>query len=139
MKKHLILLRGVPGCGKSTVAEYLAPMGDLDKFLMAPICCADDYFMVDGEYKWSPTKLGWAHAQCQGKCEQAMIDDETRIIVSNTNTTEKEMKAYYEMAEKYGYMVFSLVVENRHGGTDVHNVPDASKDAMVKRFSIKLK
>jgi hypothetical protein len=60
-------------------------------------------------------------------------------VVSNTLTTEKELKPYYELAEKYNYTVFSLIVENRHGGTNVHNVPEETLDKMEKRFSIKLR
>lgn len=35
------------------------------------------------------------------------------IVVSNTFTQEWEMIPYFEMANKYGYMVFSIIVENR--------------------------
>ena len=48
------------------------------------------------------------------------------------------MKPYYELAEKYGYRVYSIVVENRHGVKNVHNVPDEAIDKMRKRFEIKL-
>ena len=50
--KTLIILRGVPGCGKSTVAEVLSNNGKY------PVCTADDFFMKDGEYKWNPKQLG---------------------------------------------------------------------------------
>jgi hypothetical protein len=42
------------------------------------------------------------------------------------------------MAETYGYMVFSIVVENRHNGVNVHNVPDETMIAMKERFNIAL-
>ena len=48
------------------------------------------------------------------------------------------MKPYYEMAEKYGYVVFSVIVENRHGGKNVHGVPEATLDNMRKRFEFSL-
>jgi predicted kinase len=137
MKKVLILLRGVPGCGKSTVAEELAKgyttvEGNI-------ICCADDYHMVDGEYRWKAENQGYAHKECQKKCETLMKIEATRIIVANTNTTVKEMKSYVDMAETYGYMVLSLVVENRHGGKDSHNVPEASLEIMENRLKESLK
>jgi hypothetical protein len=46
------------------------------------------------------------------------------IVVSNTFTQEWELADYYKLAEQYGYKVFSLIVENRHGGKDVHGVPE---------------
>jgi len=60
------------------------------------------------------------------------------IIVSNTFTQEWEMKPYYELAKQYGYTVFSLVVENRHGGVNEHGVPDETLEKMRNRFEIKL-
>jgi predicted kinase len=140
MKRHLIILRGVPGCGKSTVAEFLAMYVDgIGQSSKYTICCADDFFMKDGEYKFNPKALGIAHKVCTEKCEKAMIAGEERVIVANTSTTEKELKPYMELAEKHGYMVFSLIVENRHGGTNVHNVPEESLTKMVERFSVRLK
>jgi hypothetical protein len=61
-----------------------------------------------------------------------------RIIVSNTFTQEWEMKPYYDIAEKYGYRVYSLIVENRHGGVNEHGVPVEKLEQMKNRFNIKL-
>jgi hypothetical protein len=48
------------------------------------------------------------------------------------------MDEYYNMAERYGYRVHSVIVENRHGGTNIHGVPDEKVKVMSDRFSIKL-
>jgi hypothetical protein len=48
------------------------------------------------------------------------------------------MQPYYDLAAKYGYKVFSIIVENRHGGKNVHGVPDEKLEIMKNRFSIKL-
>ena len=60
------------------------------------------------------------------------------IVVSNTFTQEWEMKPYYDMAETYGYKVFSIIIENRHGGVNEHSVPDEVLTKMRERFEIKL-
>lgn len=60
------------------------------------------------------------------------------IAVSNTFTQEWEMIPYFFMAEKYGYNVFTLIVENRHGGKNVHNCPEDKIEIMRNRFEIKL-
>ena len=65
--------------------------------------------------------------------------DHSPVVVSNTFTQEWEMKPYYELAEKYGYTVFSLVVENRHNGINTHGVPDETLEKMENRFEIKLR
>jgi len=106
---------------------------------MSPICCADDYFTdKDGVYNWYPGGIKDAHAESQKTCRDGMIYGAKRIIVANTNTTAKEMKPYVDMAKEFGYAVFSLVVENRHGGENVHGVPADTLDKMTKRFELKL-
>lgn len=127
--KKLFLLRGLPGSGKSTLAKSLNEV----------YFEADQYFMVDGEYKFDATKLKTSHEWCQLRTERSMENEWVRIVVSNTFTQEWEMEPYYKLAEKYGYVVFSLIVENRHGGTNVHNVPTEVLDKMEKRFEVKLR
>jgi predicted kinase len=128
MEKVLIIVRGIPGCGKSTFAKLLG----------GKVFTADDYFMVDGVYSWNPEKIGAAHSWCQSECERYMKYELSPAIVANTSTTEKELKPYYDLAEKYGYKVFSVIVENRHNGVNEHNVPEEALQKMIERFTIKL-
>lgn len=138
MNKVLYLLRGLPGSGKSTLALNLVG----SEFL---VCEADKYFMVDGEYKFDASKLKDAHESCRNMVEtymkESLVNDQfyREIAVSNTFTQEWEMKPYYELAKKYGYVVFSLIVENRHGGVNEHNVSEETLMKMENRFSIKLR
>lgn len=141
MNKVLYILRGLPGSGKSTVANSLTSTDRVFE--------ADKYFYdSDGNYNFDGSKLGEAHAWCKEQVEFCMMPAENGetnwfpnlpIVVSNTNTTEKEFKPYVELAEKYGYAVVFLVVENRHGNKSLHDVPEASLDKMEKRFQIKLR
>jgi hypothetical protein len=62
----------------------------------------------------------------------------SEIVVSNTFTQEWEMEKYYELAEEYGYKIFSIIVENRHGGINQHGVPAEKLEQMKNRFEIKL-
>ncbi len=133
--KNLYLLRGIPGAGKSTLAKQLG-----DSHFET-----DTFFMVEGEYKFDPTKLRKAHEWCQSQIELAMINnhvtaglDNSDIVVSNTFTQAWEMDAYNELAKKYGYRVFSIIVENRHGGVNQHNVPEDKLQMMKERFEVKL-
>ena len=43
-----------------------------------------------------------------------------------------------ELAKLYNYKVFSLIVENRHGNKNIHDVPQETIDRMRKRFDISL-
>jgi predicted kinase len=131
--KKMILLRGLPGSGKSTFAKSI---GDT----ITGIIEADMYFVDnEGNYNFDVTKLHEAHKWCKETVEKWMgphgLDD---IIISNTFTQEWEMNPYLELAEKYGYVVFSLVVENRHNGKNIHGVPDEKLEQMKNRFELKL-
>jgi len=125
--KTLILLRGLPGSGKSTFAKTLGGIH----------IEADHYFMKDGEYKFDASKLKQAHEHCRTSTEGWMVEG-YNIVVSNTFTQEWEMDAYYELAGKYGYRVYSLIVENRHDGVNEHGVPADKLEQMKNRFEIKL-
>jgi predicted kinase len=131
--KELFLLRGLPGSGKSTLAESIGGVHYE----------ADMFFIKDGEYQFDVTLLRDAHSWCQTQVSNAMILNlatkiNERIVVSNTFTQEWEMTHYFELAEKYGYRVHSLIVENRHGGVNEHGVPEDKLGLMKKRFEVKL-
>jgi len=139
MNKTLIMLRGVPGCGKTTFGKLLGGIQ----------VEADQYFTIDGEYKFDITQLSKAHQYCKSQVEAWMSTNSSqintdKIVISNTSTNEWELEPYYKLAEKYGYAVFSVVVENRHGNaeeTNQHGVPKEILDKMEKNLknSIKLK
>lgn len=127
--KVLFLCRGIPGAGKSTLGKLLGDVHfEADQYFTAP----------DGTYNWEASKTHLAHRECQEKTQKAMADGVARIAVSNTFTRESELGIYFELAAHYGYQVFSLVVENRHGGKNVHNVPEEALKAMKERFVVKL-
>jgi predicted kinase len=136
--KILYLVRGVPGSGKSTFAKHI--------WNEYSICEADQYFVdkTTKEYKFDYTKIKDAHAWCQEQVEVRMKDNQVNeqyypeIVVSNTFTQEWEMEHYFKLAKKYGYKVFSLIVENRHGGVNTHGVPDDKVQIMRDRFEVKL-
>ena len=137
MNKILTLVRGLPGSGKSTFANFI--WNDY------AICEADKFFYdKEGNYNFDATKLKLAHVWCVNQVRTRMEDNKNNpqyypeIVVSNTFTQEWEMEQYFKLAEEYGYMVFTIIVENRHGSKSVHDVPDATMGNMLNRFQIKL-
>jgi predicted kinase len=129
MEKVLMLCRGISGSGKSTFAKTLG--GEHYEA---------DMFFIDGngEYKFDGSKIKLAHEWCKDMVYMDMLKEIPKIVVSNTFTQEWEMEPYFELAKKYGYKVFSIVIENRHGGTNEHNVPEDKVEQMKNRFSLKL-
>jgi len=133
--KKIFLLRGLPGSGKSTLAEQLGGTHfETDKYFVSE----------DGTYTFDGSKLKEAHQWCQDQVDNAMLLNHTSglnetIVVSNTFTQEWEMKSYLDMAKTWDYMVFSIIVENRHGGVNQHGVPEEKLQQMADRFETKLK
>jgi predicted kinase len=129
MEKILYICRGIPGSGKSTFAKQLT----------SNVFEADHYFIDnEGNYNFDPSKIKDAHKDCQDNVRYAMESSISKIAVSNTSTQDWELQPYYELATKYGYTVFSIVVENRHGGVNQHGVPEDKIQMMKDRFQIKL-
>ena len=135
--KILTLVRGLPGSGKSTFANLIT-----NKF---SICEADLFFYdKEGNYNFDGSKIKLAHVWCFNQVRIRMEDNKLNpqfypeIVVSNTFTQEWEMEKYYELAEEYGYKVFSIIVENRHGGINQHGVPVEKLEQMKNRFEVKL-
>lgn len=132
----LILLRGIPGSGKTTLGSVILRCVGSDQ---PDVLSADDYFVdSDGNYNFDVTKLKEAHNDCQVRCANKMKNEFSKIVVANTFTQEWEMKIYFDMAERYKYRVHTVIVENRHGGGNVHNVPEDKLQQMKDRFETKL-
>jgi predicted kinase len=137
MSGVLFLVRGLPGSGKTSFASAI--------WNEYAVCEADKFFYdKEGNYNFDPSKLKEAHTWCKNQVETRMIDHQNNqqyypeIAVSNTFTQEWEMEDYFKLAEKYGYKTVSLIIENRHGGKNVHGVPDDKIEIMKNRFQTKL-
>ena len=137
LPKILTLVRGLPGSGKSTFANWI--WNDY------AICEADKFFYdKEGNYNFDATKLSQAHEWCINEVETRMKDNQVNpqfypeIVVSNTFTQEWEMQSYIDLANQYGYTIFTIIMENRHGNSSVHTVPEETINKMRNRFEIKL-
>ena len=128
----LYLIRGLPGSGKSSFADILLHTGVVNYSFEA-----DDYFIDENlEYRFEASKLKDAHEWCQINTKARLKFDS--VVVSNTSTTEKEVETYRKIAEEVGAKFVSIVVENRHEGKNIHNVPEEALQRMKNRFTLKL-
>lgn len=128
----LYLIRGLPGSGKSTFAKELADGLDCNHFEH------DKYlYTEEGEYLWTEKRMAYAYRQCLRDTEATMVDGEP-VVVSNVFPTSKSLKNYRKLAEKYGYRVTYIVVENRRGGVNIHDVPQEALEDMRKAFQVSI-
>ncbi|XP_069828188.1 NEDD4-binding protein 2-like 1 [Dendropsophus ebraccatus] len=115
--KHIYLLRGLPGSGKSSLARKLKR-----DFPSAVVFSTDDYFLMeDGSYIYNPDLLQDAHKWNQKRARKAMGRGRTPIIIDNTNIVAWHMKPYAVMALENGYGVIFLE-PNTHWKFDVREL-----------------
>jgi predicted kinase len=130
----LILLRGLPGSGKSTLAKVLCEQGKY------PVYSIDSYFTdaQTGDYVFAFDKNHLAYKQCEEQTAASMQHGTAKIFVDNTFTLEWELEPYFKLAAKYGYRVFVITVENRHGSTNIHEVTPEQLHKMAAKYKIVL-
>ena len=119
--RELILVRGVPGSGKSTYA-LKCWSDDRSAGLSASVWEAD-MSMVDerGEYKFDPNRLKHCHQVCQQSVCVDMGWGVERIYVANTFIRKWEADVYYALAKVWGYDVKVIRLEGNFD--NVHGVP----------------
>jgi predicted kinase len=120
---NLIIVRGLPGSGKTTFVKSV-----FSGYLHYE---ADQYFETESGYQFDVNKLFQAHMTCQNNVDKALNTGKD-CIVSNTFTTIKEMKPYLEMAEKYKANLIVVECSGQFGS--VHNVPKEAMDKMLNRW-----
>lgn len=155
MSMHVVIMSGSSGSGKDTYIKQRfphafkklsAPMIDElidDGASLQLVCSADHYFEKSGSYKFDASKLNEAHSEClRDYIDYVQYGFENQndsiVIVNNTNTTVEEIAPYYSIAKAYGATVelVTLVINpEKAAARNVHNVPLASCQAMHKRIN----
>lgn len=131
---NLILVRGIPGAGKSTLGSLITQQQgtliDLDHCLYKDI--------VDEEVLYEELDLDNCQKDCRRRCEMSMVKRHKLIVVCNPFVQDWELEPYMELARRFNYRTFSVVVEQRHDDAVECDVPEEVIDRMYDRFSIRL-
>lgn len=123
---NLTLIRGLPGSGKSTLAKKLALVDVAYHFE------TDMYFVdTNGKYIFESSKLSVAHQWCQSRTRDC-LHHRISVCVSNTFTTMKELRPYFDIALEFNITPTVITMNNQWG--NVHGVPEDKLLAMKQRF-----
>ena len=130
----LIILRGLPGAGKTSLAKILSENGKW------PIFSNDDYFTDPntGIYTFRFAENHVAYEQCRNNTELAMQQGNEKIIIHNTFTIDWEIDPYFLLASKHNYQIHVLTVENHHGGKNSHGISEEQIGKMAEKYKVKL-
>lgn len=94
------ILRGVSGAGKSSAAATALEAG-----VPTVIASADDFFVVDGVYRFSADGLPRAHAACRERFNAALAARVPLILLDNTNTQRWQYEPYLAAVASFNVQV----------------------------------
>jgi len=127
--KTLLILRGLPGAGKSTLAKHLLLHSVNAKELSL------DLFIEQFGYHETMMKE-WSN-ELKEKCEFYMQNEVELIIYHGVNAQGWSYTPFLDMAKEHDYTAFVLIVENFHGGIN-ESVPVLKWNKMQEKFKIHL-
>lgn len=128
--KKCIFIRGLPGSGKSTFAEFLA------NTVNNSVIVESDKIAHEKYGKWEKSMLSQYHKDALELFNKSIESEVELIIVSNVNSAWEQFKEMYYHAEDNNYQVTSLVMENRHESASIHDVSEVIYSGMRDKFGI---
>lgn len=138
----LLLLRGSPGCGKTTwieqhgLTQYALSADDIR------LMCAGPTMMPDGKMAINPNNDNAVWATLFKLLEIRMQNGEFTVIDA-TNSKTSEMNRYKELCAAYKYRMYcvdftdlpiEVVKERNRNRPELKRVPDEAIDKMYSRF-----
>jgi tRNA uridine 5-carbamoylmethylation protein Kti12 len=148
IEKTVVIMRGWPGSGKSTLVERLMSrlcsghIGTEAHDLYGVFIASADHFFIDhdGIYRWKRELMKEAHQQCMAKFLQA-LGGRTLIFVDNTNIKQKDYNEYVERGIKAGFKVYQAIPEtlwmddlDECYKRNLHGVPRETIERMMGDF-----
>lgn len=115
---EIILIRGLPGSGKTTMAKGMIGYAHFE---------ADMQLEINGVYVYDQSKVKAAHDWCVESARQALKDGKN-VVISNTFVKIWEMKRYFDLGYNY------RVIEANGRWKNVHGVPEDRIEIMKRNW-----
>lgn len=130
-ERQMILMQGVPGSGKSSIATIIA------NHINAKVVSNDYYMVKNNKYCFEPARLNECIEKCQDDAER-YAEEGWNLIVDNVNAEPFTVDYYFDLAERHNYRV--MVIRTSRSSNEcfrenIHNVPPQSIINMHGRMS----
>lgn len=120
--EDLILIRGIPGAGKTTLAKEIAAMFSYTHLEAA------QFHTIGGQYLWDAKLAQMAHEVTLLQTRRALAAGQ-RVVVANTFTRLWEMEPYLNLKAPR-----TAVIRCENRWQNSYGVPSAVISAMADRF-----
>lgn len=125
----VVILRGIPGSGKSTVAEAIS------QNYPAAIHSTDRYHQLDGEHLFQPSRLGEFHQKNQAAFKLSILNKVQVVVCDNANIKRWEFEPYLKAAKGYRQIVVLLKADPLEAAErGIHGVPEKKVLQMHRRL-----
>ncbi len=122
---RLVILRGLPGSGKTTLARALVDQHGFHLYE------ADQHFETPAGYRYDPARVADAHAATL-RAALAALESGRSVVLANTHVRRWELAGPLGLAVLAG--VTPHIVECLGQWKNVHGVDDATRKAMARRW-----
>jgi predicted kinase len=123
MNKKLIIMRGLPGSGKSTKARELAGSSG--------VIHSTDNYLIDpstGKYRFDPMKIAEYHEMNLKSAIRSMKDNISPVVIDNTNVQKWHYQKYIDAAIENGYDVEVVAIDpTNYSESDIHELAERQK------------
>lgn len=136
-QKLVIILRGLPGSGKTFIANnYLNKISPDSQIILS----ADDYFIKNNVYRWDIEKNDEAYRWNFERFKKAISDGKDLIIIDNTNLKRHHYFHYIDYSQLNNYLVLVTIIphndvdDRRLAERNIHNVTAFTIRGMRRAF-----